>query len=47
VNSPTQIRHLEADPDFDLIRDDPRFKAMVSEAKQRLGMQSAAAEPHP
>ena len=38
VGSKTQIRHLEADPDFDAIRDDPRFTAMLEEAKQRLGV---------
>ena len=32
------IKHVEADPDMDSIRDDPRFKAMMSGAKQRLGV---------
>ena len=32
------IKHVEADPDMDSIRDDPRFKAMMSAAKQRLGV---------
>jgi adenylate cyclase len=36
------IRHLEADPDLDPIRDDPRFKEMLAAAKQRLGMAAAA-----
>jgi len=40
VNSPTQIRHLEADPDFDTVRDDARFKDMLSAAKQRLGIEA-------
>ena len=33
-----KIKHVEADPDMDSIRDDPRFKAMMSGAKQRLGV---------
>jgi len=37
------IRHLEADPDLDPLRDDPRFKEMLSAAKQRLGMTETAA----
>jgi adenylate cyclase len=36
--SPTQIRHIDADPDMDRIRDDPRFKEMLAGAKQRLGI---------
>ena len=35
---PNRIKHLEADPDMDPIRDDPRFKDMLAAAKQRLGM---------
>ena len=38
VNSPMHIRHLEVDPDLDDIRDDPRFKDMVADAKERLGL---------
>jgi adenylate cyclase len=38
VGSATHIRHLEADPDFDPLRDDPRFKQMLLDAKQRLGL---------
>jgi adenylate cyclase len=38
VVSPTQIKHLEADPDFDAIRDDPRLKRMLAAAKSRLGL---------
>lgn len=48
VVSATLIRHLEADPDMDSIRDDPRFKEMLAAAKDRLGMtemQVAAAPP--
>jgi len=37
------IRHLEVDPDLDVIRDDARFKDMLAGAKQRLGISSVAA----
>ena len=36
--SATMIRHLDADPDMDPIRDVPRFKEMLAAAKQRLGI---------
>jgi adenylate cyclase len=36
VGSATHIRHLEADPDFDPLRDHPRFKEMLAGAKTRL-----------
>jgi adenylate cyclase len=42
-NSPTRIRHLEADPDLDSIRERPRFKEMLAAAKRRLGMAGAVA----
>jgi adenylate cyclase len=42
TGSTTEVRHLEVDPDLDSIRDDPRFKAMLASAKQRLGMAEAA-----
>jgi len=42
--SPTHIRHADADPDLDRLRDDPRFKTMVREAKERLGMPAAEAD---
>ena len=35
---PNRIKHLEADPDMDPIRDDPRFKQMLAAAKERLGI---------
>jgi len=38
VDGRSQLRHLEADPDFDPIRGDPRFKEMLGAAKTRLGM---------
>ena len=33
-----QISIVEADPDLDPLRDDPRFKAMLAKAKKRLGI---------
>jgi adenylate cyclase len=39
---PNRIKHLEADPDMDPIRDDPRFKQMLAAAKKRLGISEAA-----
>jgi adenylate cyclase len=44
TTSTTWIRHCEADPDLDPVRDDPRFQEMVAAAKHRLGMSDAAAE---
>ena len=41
--SPTHIKHLAIDPDLDSVRDDPRFKDMLSAARQRLGMSDAPA----
>ena len=41
IDSPGQIRHAEIDPDMDSLRDNPRFKSMMAEAKQRLGMVQA------
>ncbi len=38
VQSRTHIRHLEADPDFNAIRDHPRFREMLAAAKDRLGI---------
>ena len=43
TSSTTEIRHLEADPDLDPIRQDPRFKDMLAGAKQRLGMAESPA----
>ncbi|HVU31169.1 MAG TPA: tetratricopeptide repeat protein, partial [Sphingomicrobium sp.] len=37
------IRHLEADPDLDPLREHPRFKELLAEAKQRLGITEVAA----
>jgi hypothetical protein len=41
INSTVWIRHVEADPDLDLIRDDERFKDMLAATKQRLEMVEA------
>jgi adenylate cyclase len=38
VTSSTFIRHLQADPDLDPIREQPRFQAMLATTKKRLGM---------
>jgi len=35
------LNHAKIDPDFDTIRDDPRFKAMIAAAERRLGLASA------
>ena len=42
VDSPAHIKHLEADPDFEPIRDHPRFQEMLAAAKKRLGLAEAA-----
>jgi adenylate cyclase len=42
VKTAQNIRHLEADPDLDGLREDPRYKEMLASAKQRLGMTAAA-----
>ncbi|HEX5239220.1 MAG TPA: TIR domain-containing protein [Sphingomicrobium sp.] len=34
----THIRHAEVDPDLNPLRDDPRFRQMLSDARQRLGI---------
>ena len=38
VKSPIHVKHLMADPDMDSVREHPRFKAMLADAKQRIGM---------
>jgi adenylate cyclase len=38
VKSPIHVKHLEADPDMESLRDHPRFKQMLGDAKQRLGV---------
>ena len=41
VKTAQNIRHLEADPDLDPLRGDPRYKELLASAKQRLGMAAA------
>ena len=38
VNTASQIKHTEADPDFVRIRDTPRFQEMITATKKRLGI---------
>jgi adenylate cyclase len=38
LKSPMHLRHLDVDPDLDLIRNDLRFKEMLAAAKKRLRM---------
>ena len=42
VRTAQNIRHLEADPDLDKLRDHPRFKELLAAAKQRLGIAEVA-----
>ena len=37
-NSTTVLRHMEADPDIDPMRQEPRFKTMLEAARERLGL---------
>jgi adenylate cyclase len=39
LNSSIPFRHMEADPDVDLVRDHPRFRKLVETVRQRLGVQ--------
>jgi len=43
VKTAQNIRHLEADPDLDPLRENPRFKSLLAEAKERLGISEGAA----
>ena len=38
VNTASQIKHMEVDPDFARIRDHPRFHEMLAGTKKRLGI---------
>jgi len=38
---------IEADPDLDSLRDDPRFEAMMARARKRLGIEKPAAPEAP
>ena len=44
INSTTLMRHMEVDPDFDPVRNDPRFRQMFNSAKQRLGIADAVTD---
>jgi adenylate cyclase len=37
ITSAAHIKHLEADPDFEPIRDHPRFQQQLAKTKERLG----------
>ena len=41
VQSPTILKHSEADPDLDPVRDLPRYQEMFAAAKDRLGIVTA------
>jgi adenylate cyclase len=43
LESPGNIHHSEIDPDMNAVRDHPRFKAMMSGARKRLGMEEVEA----
>ena len=49
VNTASQLKHVEADPDLGRLRGKPRFNAMLATAQQRLGLsgvdQNAPAMP--
>jgi adenylate cyclase len=38
IISAAHIKHLEADPDFEPVRDHPRFRQQLAKAKERLGL---------
>lgn len=38
VQSRNHLKHLEADPDLDPVRDHPKFREMLKSAKERLGL---------
>ena len=42
LDSRMQLRHLEADPDFAPIRNNPRFKEMLGAAKSRLRLETVS-----
>jgi len=41
------LNHAKADPDFIPLRDNPRFKAMISAAEARLAAEDGASSPRP
>jgi adenylate cyclase len=42
VNTASQIKHTEADPDLIRLRTQPRFKQMIAATKERLGIRTSA-----
>jgi len=42
VNTASQIKHTEADPDLVRVRSKPRFKQMIAATKERLGIRTSA-----
>ena len=47
VMSPIHVKHLEADPDMDSLRDHPRFKEMLELTRQRLAVSHPATQREP
>ncbi len=43
INSTVWLRHVDADPDLNLVRDNARFQKMLTAARMRLGLIVAAA----
>jgi adenylate cyclase len=43
--STTHIRHAEVDPDLDSVRKDERFRTLLAQAKERLGMSAEPQQP--
>jgi adenylate cyclase len=42
IAGPLQVRIADSDTDLDCVRDDPRFRAIMSAAKQRVGIKDPA-----
>ena len=38
IRTSSQLKHVEADPDLERLREQPRFHAMLAETKRRLGV---------
>lgn len=45
VQTASQLKHVEADPDLANLRDKPRFQAMLAATKQRIGLRPAQPVP--
>jgi adenylate cyclase len=39
------LKHLQADPDLDCLRDHPRFKQMLAAAQARIGVEESTIQP--